>query len=266
MCTTSGTKDLQGIEAPSADTKQLGFGRSSSESSGERQALFNGIAPAYNLLNDVLSLGQHRLWKLQTVAFSEAAPGDHVLDLCCGSGDLALLLALRVGREGKVTAADFAADMLQQGQARAASPLALPLRLVSAPVDWVQADALALPFPANTFSAATMGYGLRNVVSIPDALQELRRVLRPAAKAAILDFHRPSNGVVAAFQRLYLDNLVVPAATVAGLQKEYQYIMPSLEAFPTGPEQEQLALAAGFRRAKHHELAAGLMGCLVVEK
>lgn len=66
------------------------------ESSGERQALFNGIAPAYNLLNDVLSLGQHRLWKLQTVAFSEAAPGDHVLDLCCGSGDLALLLALRV--------------------------------------------------------------------------------------------------------------------------------------------------------------------------
>jgi len=259
----SGTR----AEEPTTERQErFGFGATATDSQAERQDLFNGIAPAYDLLNDALSLGQHRLWKLETVARSGARPGDRVLDLCCGSGDLALLLALRVGPQGAVTAADFAADMLRRGERRVTDPLRTPLRLLSAPIDWVQADALALPFPDESFDAATMGYGLRNVVSIPEALAELRRVLKPGGTAAILDFHRPSNGVVAAFQKQYLDSLVVPAATLAGLEREYRYIMPSLEAFPTGPEQVNLALAANFRSATHTEIAAGLMGCLVVQR
>lgn len=224
------------------------------------QSLFNRIAPVYDQLNDWLSLGQHRVWKQMTVAWSSPQPGDVGLDVCCGSGDLARLLARQVGTTGQVFGVDFAPTQLEVARQRAAASFQ-PLN-----VTWVEGDALHLPFDRNYFDALTMGYGLRNVVDILGSLKELHRVLKPGAKAAVLDFHRPANPQMRSFQQWYLQTLVVPIAQHLGLQDEYAYISPSLDRFPTGAQQVQLALGAGFATATHYPIAGGIMGVLVATK
>lgn len=225
------------------------------------QAIFNRIAPVYDRLNNDLSLGIHWVWKQMAVSWSDANPGDICLDLCCGSGDLTQLLAKRVGATGTVIGADFAPAQLANA--------ATKIEGVYPPLDcinWVEADALNLPFADNYFDAATMGYGLRNVTDIPRCLSELDRVLKPGAKVAILDFHRPDSQIVRRFQQWYLDRIVVPRATQLGMMDEYAYLNPSLDRFPTGTEQVQLGLAAGFSHAIHYPIASGMMGVLVLTK
>lgn len=222
--------------------------------------IFNRIAPVYDQMNDWLSLGQHRIWKQMTVKWSDAKAGDTCLDLCCGSGDLALRLSRVIGSTGCVYGVDFSSQLLAIAQQRAQQQYHTGL------LTWVEADVLALPFTDDYFDAATMGYGLRNVVDIPRCLQELHRVLKPGAKAAILDFHRPENAVMRSFQQWYLDTLVVPLAQQLGLTEEYAYISPSLGRFPTGSEQVKLAQQAGFKNATHYPIAGGMMGVLVVTK
>jgi demethylmenaquinone methyltransferase/2-methoxy-6-polyprenyl-1,4-benzoquinol methylase len=224
------------------------------------RAIFDRIAPVYDQLNDWLSLGQHRIWKQMAVKWSKPRPGDTCLDLCCGSGDLALRLARQVGTKGCVYGVDFSFKQLEIAQERSQHQY-LYSRLV-----WVEADVLDLPFADNYFDAATMGYGLRNVTDIPRSLKELHRVLKPGANAAILDFHRPSNLQLRAFQQWYLDNIVVPVAQRLGLTEEYAYISPSLDRFPTGREQVELARQAGFATPIHYTIANGMMGVLVVNK
>ncbi|MBE9128401.1 MULTISPECIES: bifunctional demethylmenaquinone methyltransferase/2-methoxy-6-polyprenyl-1,4-benzoquinol methylase UbiE [unclassified Coleofasciculus] len=222
--------------------------------------LFDRIAPVYDQFNNGLSLGQHRVWKLMAVKWSESHPGDTCLDLCCGSGDLAQLLARQVAPGGQVYGVDFSPAQLAVAKARVENqypPLA---------IRWVQADALELPFDNNYFEAATMGYGLRNVTDIPACLGELYRVLKPGAKAAILDFHRPSQGLVRAFQQWYLHNVVVARARAFGLTEEYAYIAPSLERFPKGQQQVELARQVGFTSATHYRIAGEMMGVLVAGK
>jgi demethylphylloquinol methyltransferase len=225
----------------------------------EIRDLFDRIAPVYDQLNNGLSLGQHRVWKRMAVKWSEPDAGDIGLDLCCGSGDLAQLLARQVGASGQVYGVDFSSGLLAIAEQRIKNQYP-PL-----PIRWVEANALDLPFEDNYFDAATMGYGLRNVTDIPQCLSELYRVLKPSAKAAILDFHRPKEPLMRAFQQWYLENAVVPAAERLGLTEEYAYIAPSLERFPTGREQVSLAQKAGFA-ATHYPIAGGMMGVLVVTK
>ena len=226
----------------------------------EIRSIFNRIAPVYDRLNDRLSFGQHRIWKEMTVKWSAAKTGDKVLDLCCGSGDLAFRLARRVGASGKVQAVDFSSELLEVAHLRSQTCYPTPS------ITWVEADVLELPFDDNLFDAATMGYGLRNVTDIPRCLQELHRVLKTGATCAILDFHRPENTVMRTFQQWYLDNLVVPAASQMGLTEEYAYINPSLERFPNGREQIDIARTVGFANAVHYPIANGMMGVLVVTK
>ena len=226
----------------------------------EIKAIFDRIAPVYDRLNDRLSMGQHRIWKLMAVKWSEAKPGDDALDVCCGSGDLALLLAKNVGVTGKVTGLDFASQQLAIARSR---------QLIKYPnilMEWLEGDALNLPFADNRFDCATMGYGLRNVINIPRCLEELYRVLKPEAKAAVLDFHRPSTRHMQLFQQWYLANVVVPTAEDMGMKEEYAYINPSVERFPIGKEQVKLAQAAGFNEAIHYPLMGGMMGILVLTK
>lgn len=225
----------------------------------EIRDLFDRIAPVYDQLNNWLSLGQHKVWKLMAVKWSEPQPGDICLDLCCGSGDLAQLLARKVGATGHVYGVDFSSALLAIAQSRVKN------QHPSLPISWVEADALNLPFEDNYFNSATMGYGLRNVADIPRCLNELYRVLKPGAKAAILDFHRPTQPLMRTFQQWYLENVVVPAAKQLGLTEEYAYIAPSLERFPTGREQVNLAQQVGFT-ATHYPIASGMMGVLVVTK
>ncbi|WP_414528165.1 bifunctional demethylmenaquinone methyltransferase/2-methoxy-6-polyprenyl-1,4-benzoquinol methylase UbiE [Nodularia chucula] len=222
--------------------------------------IFDRIAPVYDDLNNWLSLGQHRIWKEMTVKWSAAKPGDTCLDLCCGSGDLAFRLARYVESGGQVYGVDFSPNLLATAEKRCQNQYPQPS------ISWIEADALNLPFDDHYFHAATMGYGLRNVTDIPRSLQELHRVLKPGAKAAILDFHRPRNQQIRAFQQLYLDNIVVPIAQRMGLKEEYAYISPSLDRFPTGQEQVELASQVGFTSATHYPIANDMMGVLVVSK
>ncbi|MFP4298807.1 MAG: bifunctional demethylmenaquinone methyltransferase/2-methoxy-6-polyprenyl-1,4-benzoquinol methylase UbiE [Spirulinaceae cyanobacterium] len=226
----------------------------------EIQALFDRIAPVYDTLNQELSFGLHRVWKRMAVKWTQAQPGDKALDVCCGSGDLALLLAQAVGQQGSVVGLDFAPAQLAIAKERGGD------RFPQHDLTWIEGDALALPFADNTFNCATMGYGLRNVTDIPRCLRELHRVLKPGATAAILDFHRPVNPGLQTLQTWYLDTIVVPAADRLGLKQDYAYIMPSLERFPQGPEQVTLAQEAGFRNTIHYPIVGGLMGVLVVTK
>jgi demethylmenaquinone methyltransferase/2-methoxy-6-polyprenyl-1,4-benzoquinol methylase len=192
--------------------------------------------------------------------WSNPSPGDICLDLCCGSGDLAQLLARQVGVNGHVYGVDFSPAQLAIAHQRIES------RYPPLPISWVEADALNLPFPDNYFDAATMGYGLRNVTDIPHCLKELYRVLKPGAKAAVLDFNHPTQQYLRDFQQWYLEAIVVPVAEHLGLTEEYAYIAPSLERFPTGPEQVNLAQNAGFAAATHYPIASGMMGVLVLTK
>lgn len=226
----------------------------------EIQTLFNRIAPTYDRLNDWLSLGQHRVWKQMAVQWSGASTGSVCLDVCCGSGDIARLLARRVGMTGQVYGVDFSTAQLAVAQQRTHESFQ-PLS-----VTWVEGDALNLPFSANQFDAATMGYGLRNVLDIPRSLAELHRVLKPGAKVAILDFHRPTDLIMRQFQQWYLDTIVVPTADSLGLKEEYVYISPSLDRFPTGETQTMLASQAGFVNVVHYPIAGGIMGVLVAQK
>ena len=194
------------------------------------------------------------------VKWSGAKKGDTCLDVCCGSGDLAQILAETVGPRGQVCGLDFACEQLAIAQQR------VQQRFLDLPITWLEGDALNLPFPDDYFNAATMGYGLRNVGDIPRCLQELHRVLKPQAKAAILDLHQPTSPQARAFQQWYLDTIVVPVAAHFGLTNEYAYIAPSLERFPPGPEQVNLALQVGFSAATHYPIAGGTMGVLVVTK
>lgn len=225
----------------------------------EIRDLFNRIAPVYDQLNNSLSLGQHRVWKLMAVKWSNPKPGDIGLDLCCGSGDLAQMLAQKIGVSGHVYGVDFSPAQL------AIAKLRMETKNQPSLISWVEADALNLPFEDNYFDCATMGYGLRNVTDIPRCLSQLYRVLKPGAKAALLDFHRPMQPSLRAFQQWYLDNVVVPAAKQLNLTQEYAYITPSLERFPTGAEQVSLAQKAGFS-ATHYPIALGMMGVLVITK
>jgi len=224
------------------------------------RTLFNRIAPVYDQLNQHLSFGLHRVWKTMTVKWSQASSGATCLDLCCGSGDLTHLLARQVGPTGTVYGVDFSPDLLAVAQQRAQAWGG------SMEVHWVEADVLDLPFADQTFDALTMGYGLRNVIDIPACLRQMQRVLKPGAKAAILDFHQPQNPFFERLQRWYLDQIVVPAAAQFDLEAEYAYLAPSVERFPQGPEQVRLGYEAGFSHAVHYPLMGGMMGVLVLSK
>ncbi|MGB3297133.1 MAG: bifunctional demethylmenaquinone methyltransferase/2-methoxy-6-polyprenyl-1,4-benzoquinol methylase UbiE [Phormidesmis sp.] len=220
--------------------------------------LFDRIAPQYDQMNRDMSFGLHQVWKQMAVRWSGAAEGMSCLDVCCGSGDLALLLARRVGETGQVIGVDFAARQLAIAAQK--NPY-LQNRL-----SWIEADALNLPFNDSSFDAATMAYGLRNLTDIPKGLQSLHNVLKPGAKAAILDFHTPTNPWVSQFQQWYLDTIVVPTAERFDMSEEYAYIGPSVDRFPSGARQVEMAKVAGFASAVHYPIAGGMMGVLVATK
>ncbi|CAA0235861.1 UbiE/COQ5 methyltransferase [Arabidopsis suecica] len=227
--------------------------------SNERRILFNRIAPVYDNLNDLLSLGQHRIWKNMAVSWSGAKTGDYVLDLCCGSGDLAFLLSEKVGSTGKVMGLDFSSEQL----AVAATRQSLKARSCYKCIEWIEGDAIDLPFDDCEFDAVTMGYGLRNVVDRLRAMKEMYRVLKPGSRVSILDFNKSNQSVTTFMQGWMIDNVVVPVATVYDLAKEYEYLKYSINGYLTGEELETLALEAGFSSACHYEISGGFMGNLV---
>jgi demethylmenaquinone methyltransferase/2-methoxy-6-polyprenyl-1,4-benzoquinol methylase len=219
------------------------------------QSMFNRIGAKYDPLNDWLSFGQHHIWKLMAVKWSAPIAGGKGLDICCGTGDLTQLLHRKIGDQGETVGLDFSGELLTIAQQK----------YPQLPITWQEGNALDLPFRDDYFDCVTMGYGLRNVLDIPQCLREIKRVLKTGGKAAILDFNRPRSPLMNQAQQWYLDYLVVPLAARMNLKTEYEYIFPSLQRFPLGHEQVNLALDAGFIQAIHYPIAAGLMGVLVLQ-
>ncbi|KAK6922256.1 UbiE/COQ5 methyltransferase [Dillenia turbinata] len=228
----------------------------------ERQALFSRIAPVYDNLNDLLSLGQHRIWKRMAVSWSGAKEGDCVLDLCCGSGDLAFLLSEKVGSSGKVKGLDFSSEQL----AVAVSRQYMLSKSCYKNIEWIEGNAVDLPFSNCFFDAITIGFGLRNVLDRYKAMEEVYRVLKPGSTVSVLDFNKSDHEVITTFREWMIDNVVVPVASGYGLAKEYQFLKSSIRGFLTGKELEEIALAAGFSSAKHYEICGGLLGNLVATR
>jgi demethylmenaquinone methyltransferase/2-methoxy-6-polyprenyl-1,4-benzoquinol methylase len=193
------------------------------------RAMFDRIAPVYDLMNRLMTAGLDRAWRRLTVE-AVVGPGDRVLDACCGTGDLALAAELE---GGVVTGLDFSPRMLERARAKSGS------------VEWVEGDLLALPFADASFDAATVGFGVRNVADLELALRELRRVLRPGGRLAILEITRP-RGVLRPFFRLWFDVLVPAAGKVLPGGAAYAYLPASVRRFPQPAELAALIARCGF--------------------
>src|SRR5262245_27671500 len=215
--------------------------------------MFSRLARRYDLVNDVMSFGMHRVWKRQTVrlALSGVSRQARVLDLCCGSGDLCFL-AEELGARS-VVGVDFTLPMLEVARRRR--------RAGNRTSRFIEADALKLPFPDGAFDVLTIGYGLRNVADIPAALCEMRRVLAPGGRAVVLDFGKPDSVLPAALYRAYLGT-VMPAVgwIFHGDPQTYAYIPASLERYPAQRGVEALMKAAGFADVRYEERLLGTMG------
>lgn len=203
--------------------------------------LFAAIARRYDLLNDLQSFGLHRRWKCRVATLAAAAPGARALDLCCGTGDIAFALARR-GAE--TTGLDFSEKMLEVAQARSRK-LRTPDSGLRTP-NFIQGDAQQIPFPGNSFDIVTVGYGLRNLASWENGLDEMFRVARPGARLIVLDFGKPPNAL---WRRIYFTHLKISVPLIGwlfcGNAQAYAYILESLKHYPA-----QLAVAEKMRALK----------------
>jgi len=217
------------------------------------RGMFDAIAQRYDLINTLLSGGLHRRWKRATVSMLDPSTGGRALDVCCGTGDLAFLLARRVGPTGTVLGLDVSEGMLSVARRRADA-----LRAAGG-CRFVQGDAEALPFPDASFDTATIGFGIRNVGHVEIALREIQRVLRPGGRLAILEFSRPTNGII---QRLYdwYSFAVVPrfGGLVAGHRDAYLYLPTSIRRWPDQARFAEVLTAGGFVRVRYRNLLAGI--------
>jgi demethylmenaquinone methyltransferase/2-methoxy-6-polyprenyl-1,4-benzoquinol methylase len=206
------------------------------------RSMFDRIAPVYDTMNHAMTAGLDRRWRRET-ARAAVSPSDRVLDACCGTGDLAIA-CLTEG--GEVTGLDFSERMLERARAK------------SDQVEWVQGDALALPFENGSFDAATVGFGVRNLDDLERGLAELRRVLRPGGRLAILEITQP-RGLLRPFYKLWFDGLVPLAGKLLPGGSAYTYLPASVRRFPAAKEFAQMIQASGFEQVRYRLFAGGIV-------
>ena len=236
-------------------TSDFGFERvSESEKTTRVREVFESVASRYDLMNDLMSLGLHRLWKRFAISAARLRPGQRVLDLAGGTGDLAALIARRVGDQGVVVLSDINYRMLEIGRDR------LLDEGVSRNIETVQADAECLPFADKQFDVVTIAFGLRNVTRKETALAEIHRVLNPGGRVVILEF---SKVVVPMLTRLYdtYSFKIIPkiGGWIAKDADSYRYLVESIRMHPDQDELIALMQAAGFERCRYHNLVGGIV-------
>ncbi len=236
-------------------TTHFGFQQVPVEEKARRVgAVFDSVADRYDLMNDLMSFGIHRLWKRFAVEQSGARPGQRVLDLAGGTGDLAERLARIVGPTGKVVIADINASMLEQGRER------LLDRGVTGNVDFVQANAERLPFPDGDFDCVTIGFGLRNVTDKQAALNEMYRVLKPGGRALVLEFSRPvAPGLKPLYDFYSFRVLPLIGQAVAKDADSYRYLAESIRMHPDQQHLKDMMEQAGFEDCDYFNLSGGIV-------
>ncbi|HYI74684.1 MAG TPA: bifunctional demethylmenaquinone methyltransferase/2-methoxy-6-polyprenyl-1,4-benzoquinol methylase UbiE [Gaiellaceae bacterium] len=206
------------------------------------RGMFDRIAPIYDVMNRVMTVGLDRRWR--KLAVTEVVwPGDRVLDACCGTGDLAVEAERRGGR---VVGLDFSERMLERARKK------------SGAIEWVQGDALALPFGDREFDAATVGFGVRNLADLEAGLRELARVLKPGGRVAVLEITRP-RGILKPFFRLWFDGVVPVLGKVLPGGEAYTYLPASVRRFPGPEDLSALFESAGFESVRYRLLGGGIV-------
>ena len=237
------------------DTIDFGYER---VARGEKQrrvgAVFDSVADNYDLMNDLMSMGIHRAWKHFTLELAAVRPGERVLDLAGGTGDLAAGFARRAGPDGRVLLSDINPAMLAHGRDRL-----IDAGIVDN-VDYCLANAERLPFADDTFDCVSIGFGLRNVTDKPAALAEMRRVTRPGGRAIVLEFSKPA---VPGLDKLYdiYSFSVLPwlGRNVAGDEASYRYLAESIRMHPDQDTLREMMRTAGLVRCGYHNLTGGIV-------
>lgn len=214
--------------------------------------VFNSVADKYDLMNDLMSLGVHRLWKRFTIELSGVTAGQRVLDVASGTGDLAASFAARVGAAGRVVATDINNAMLSRGRD------ALIDRGVVGNVDYVLANAERLPFAENHFDCVSIAFGLRNVTNIPAALAAMQRVLKPGGRLLVLEFSQPAKPVRPLYD-VYSKLLPLLGKAVTGDADSYRYLVESIRMHPGQDALKQMVLDAGFGHCDYYNLSGGIV-------
>ena len=224
------------------------------EKTGLVHAVFESVAGKYDLMNDLMSLGVHRLWKRDFVANSGIRLGHKVLDLAGGTGDITALISKRVGKNGSVVLSDINEAMLEIGRQR------LEDRGISGNIVYALANAEKLPFAEHEFDAVTIAFGLRNVTDKNAALREMFRVLRPGGKALILEFSQVQPELLKKVYDGYsFGVLPVIGKLVAGDEDSYRYLAESIRQHPPQEELAEMMRAAGFDRVRYRNLTGGIV-------
>ena len=225
-----------------------------SEKSGLVHDVFQSVANKYDLMNDLMSFGAHRLWKRFAIQQARVRKGQHVLDVAGGTGDMTALFAKEVGSSGHITLSDINPAMLQQGRNRM-----LDQALVNN-IDFVLADAENLPFPEDSFDCVCIAFGLRNVTHIDRALASMQKVLKPGGRIIILEFSHPTvPGLDKLYDAFSFNILPKLGKLVANDEASYQYLVESIRKHPDQETLKSMMDKAGFARSHYFNLAGGIV-------
>jgi demethylmenaquinone methyltransferase/2-methoxy-6-polyprenyl-1,4-benzoquinol methylase len=216
--------------------------------------VFHSVADKYDVMNDLMSAGVHRLWKRYTIETSGAKRGDNILDLAGGTGDLALKFSRIVGQQGKVILSDINGSMLENGRSR------LINRGIAGNVEYVQANAECLPFPDNYFNVITIAFGLRNVTNKEAALRSMLRTLKPGGKLMVLEFSKPVvPGLDIIYDQYSFKLLPLIGKLVANDEESYRYLAESIRMHPDQETLQAMMDDAGFERTAYHNMTGGIV-------
>ena len=236
------------------DTTHFGYQTVEAEDKAKLvRDVFDSVATRYDIMNDLMSGGMHRLWKRYTINQAAVRPGDTILDLAGGTGDLACAFAKRVGAEGHVVLADINAAMLEQGRKR------LVDAGIAGNVTIAQVDAQELPFADGSFDVVTMAFGLRNVTDKDAALRSIYGTLKTGGKAMILEFSAPNRAIKPAYDLYSFKVLPALGKLVAKDAESYQYLAESIRMHPDQETLKRMMEEAGFERCRYHNLAGGIV-------
>jgi demethylmenaquinone methyltransferase/2-methoxy-6-polyprenyl-1,4-benzoquinol methylase len=214
--------------------------------------MFDRIASHYDAMNSLMTAGLHHRWRARAADRAALGPGDSALDVCCGTGDLALELAGRVGPSGSVIGCDFSEPMLDLAREKAQERGQAEVRF-----EW--ADALELPYDEGRFDAVTVGFGVRNLADLDRGLREMARVLAPGGRLVILEITQPRRPPLSTFYSLWFDRIVPLLGTAAGDRDAYSYLPESVRSFPAPEELAARMDAAGFGSIRYTVLAGGII-------
>jgi len=222
------------------------------EKAGRVQGVFNSVASKYDIMNDVMSVGIHRIWKEAMMDWLAPRSGQKLLDVAGGTGDISFKFLKRAG-SGHATVLDLTEPMLIEGRKRAEADK------MADSIDWVVGDAMALPFEDNTFDVFTISFGIRNVTRPQDALAEAYRVLKSGGRLVVLEFsHLPNDGMQKLYD-LYSFNVIPQMGKmIAGDRDSYQYLVESIRKFPDQETFLAMIRDAGFENAKYRNLTMGV--------